>query len=282
MNELAIKTGNHGLVLRNLDEMQRWAEGVQKSGLAPESLKTTAQILVATQYGMELGLSPMAALNSIYVIRNKPTLWGDAALALVRRSGLCGYVTETFEGKGDDRLAKVISKRKDTGEVKTTTFSVADAKIAKLWGKPGSWTTHPDRMLKNRSRAFNLRDNFPDVLMGMYITEELYGEEPLPVPECDTPMREDRRKVESTEIEPEETKEEVEQSTSPLYDEAVARYNELVKDDIPFIEWAAYALCVEKEDVWDFKEDKSKLGKGALTWLLNDMNTKKSVAMSNV
>jgi hypothetical protein len=247
--------------------------------------QATAQILVATQYGMELGLSPMAALNSICVVRSKPSLWGDAALALVKKSGLCEYVKETIEGVKDGRFAKVISKRKDTGEVVTTEFSVSDAIQAKLWNKTGPWTTHPDRMLKYKARAFNLRDNFPDVLMGMHITEELYGEEPLPVPECETPTRENRRKVESIKIadqicdetidqaiKTEETlPEETEQLINPLYDEVLAKYNELATDDTPFVEWAAFALCVEEEEL------EEKINEGAFTWLLKEMNTKGSV-----
>ena len=48
-------------------------------------------------------------------------------------------------------------------------------------------------MLKYKARAFNLRDNFPDVLFGMHLTEEMYGEEPLPAPESDVKPRGERR-----------------------------------------------------------------------------------------
>ena len=133
---LEIRTGNHGLVLRSLDEMQRWAEGVRLSGLAPATLDTTAKILVATQYGLELGLTPMAALNSICVVRGKATVYGDAALAMVKKSGLLKEFSEKVTGDGDAMVATVVSVRK-AGETVTTTFSVADAKTAKLWMKKG-------------------------------------------------------------------------------------------------------------------------------------------------
>jgi hypothetical protein len=180
--------------------MEQWAKGVIQSGLAPETLNTAPKVIVATQYGLEIGLSPMVALNSICVVKGKPTLWGDAALALVKRSGLAAYVRETIEVDGQNIIARVESKRTDTGEIVKSEFSSLDAKTARLWDKKGSWQTHPKRMLKYKARAFNLRDNFPDVLQGLHLTEEMEGEnDPLPAPDCDTPARGDRRKkVDST------------------------------------------------------------------------------------
>jgi hypothetical protein len=45
-----------------------------------------------------------------------------------------------------------------------------DAKFAKLLGK-GVWQVYPKRMLQMRARSQNLKDNFPDVLMGSAIAE---------------------------------------------------------------------------------------------------------------
>jgi hypothetical protein len=188
-----IRIGERGLILNTLDEMTRWAEGVKNSGLAPKTLSTASQIIVATQYGLELGLTPMAALNSIAVIGNKPSLYGDAALALVRRSGLCEYVKEWIEGEGDEMVAYCEAKRKDQVEPVKRSFSVADAKTAGLWKKTGPWTTHPKRMLQYKARAFCLRDLFSDVLMGLHLYEELQGEDDFSMPVCDTPPRATRR-----------------------------------------------------------------------------------------
>ena len=52
------------------------------------------------------------------------------------------------------------------------TFSVADAKRAKLWFKAGPWTTYPDRMPQMRARGFAIRDTFPDALRGVITAEE--------------------------------------------------------------------------------------------------------------
>ena len=204
-----IQAGQRGLVLNTLADMQTAAQIILQSHLAPDSFKTKEQIFVAIQQGAEIGLRPMQSLNSLYVVRGKATLWGDAALGLVKKSGMLKEYKEVIEGTGDSRIAKVKSVRVEANGQLTTvesSFSVDDAKVANLWnkksrdGKASTWITHPNRMLKYKARAFNLRDNFPDVLQGMHLTEEFEGEELLTIPDCDTPSRDERRKVESKEV----------------------------------------------------------------------------------
>ncbi len=203
-----IRVGERGLQVQTLEDMWRWAQYVVKSGLAPDSFKTPEQVVVATQYGRELGFSLMQGLRSIAVVNGRPQIWGDAALALVKQSGLSKEYKETLTGEGDKMVAKTHSVRVYPNGIEDTVdseFSVEDAKTAGLWGKRGTWTTHPKRMLKYKSRAFNLRDNFPDVLCGLHLVEEMEGEEyeALPAPSCDTPKRANRKPVENTYTEPE-------------------------------------------------------------------------------
>ena len=195
---IPITGDERGLQVRSLDEMRRWALFVVDSGLAPDCFQTASQVIVATQYGRELGFSLMQGLRSIAVVNGRPQIWGDAALALVKQSGTLKEFSETLEGEGDKMVARTHSVRVyPTGLEDTvdTEFSVNDAKTAGLWGKKGTWKTHPKRMLKYKSRAFNLRDNFPDILCGLHLVEEMEGEEyeALPAPTCDTPKRADRK-----------------------------------------------------------------------------------------
>src|SRR6185312_14669440 len=128
---------------------------------------------VAVLHGLELGLTPMAALQRIAVVNGRPTIWGDGAMALVRGSGACEYVKETIAGEGDKRTALCEAKRRGEPVPITRSFSVSDAKKAGLWAKQGPWQQFPDRMLQMRARAFCLRDGFADVLGGLYLKEEL-------------------------------------------------------------------------------------------------------------
>jgi hypothetical protein len=154
-------------------------------------------------YGMEIGLTPMMALQKVSLINGNPTIWGDGALALIMTNPLFEDINERVEGEGDARTAYCSVKRKGQAE-KTSSFSVSEAKQAGLWDeratlkrkakwdgwangkqfKAGEWIDvnndapwfkYRDRMLQMRARGFRLRDSFPDILGGLYLREEFTG-----------------------------------------------------------------------------------------------------------
>ena len=168
-----IALGRQGVQLSSYEELYRFAKSVALSGFAPKGMEKPESILVAIQLGLELGITPMAALQNIAVINGRPGIFGDMALALVRGSGLCEKYSQRWEGTGEAHRAVVSCIRKGEAEPMVSTFSVADAKAASLWGKPGPWSQYPDRMLLFRARGFLLRDAFGDVLKGLRTTEEL-------------------------------------------------------------------------------------------------------------
>jgi hypothetical protein len=161
-----------GLAPRSFDEAWRFAQMIAHSDLAPKDyIGKPANVMVAMQMGMELGLSPMAALQNIAVINGRPSLWGDAALAVVQAHPEYEWHKEELQGTGDAAVAVFIIKRKGHAE-HTAKFSVSDAKKAGLWSKTGPWQTYPTRMLTWRARGFGLRDKFADALRGLITAEE--------------------------------------------------------------------------------------------------------------
>lgn len=169
-----ITTGAKGVQLQSFDDMWRFSRAVVAGGFAPKGMEKPETVLIALQMGLEVGLSPMASLQNIAVINGRPAIWGDAVPGLVRGSGLQESYSEEEIGTypNDDYGFRVTSKRKDDPMPIITTFTVADAKEAGLWGKVGPWKQYPKRMLKMRARTFNQRDNFPDVLKGVSTVEE--------------------------------------------------------------------------------------------------------------
>ena len=163
------------LTPQNMTEAMDFAKMLAQSGMVPSNFKGKPQdCLVAMQWGFEVGLQPMQALQNIAVINGKPSIWGDAALALVRSHPDCKGVEEKLEGEGDEMRA-VCTVMRAHGEMIEKTiryFSVANAKTARLWGKQGPWTQYPERMLAQRARGFALRDAFPDALKGIITREE--------------------------------------------------------------------------------------------------------------
>jgi hypothetical protein len=172
-----VPVGNRGIQLSTMDDIFRFAKAVALSQLCPPGFSETDAFLII-QNGLEVGMSPMAALASTYVINKRATIFGDMPLALVRQSGLLEDYRQGYEGKPfeDNFKCIVTSKRKGIAEPIVTEYSVADAKVAEVWGKKGPWVTAPKRMLLYRARGFNLRDNFGDVLKGCAIAELDDGE----------------------------------------------------------------------------------------------------------
>jgi hypothetical protein len=156
-----------------LSEAMTFANMLARSTMVPRDFQGKPEnILVAIQWGREIGLGPLQALQNIAVINGRPSVWGDAMLALVRGSSVCAYVRETIEGDGDAMTAFCrVARKGEEGEI-VGTFSISDAKKAGLFGKTGPWTQYPKRMLQMRARGFALRDGFPDVLRGVISAEE--------------------------------------------------------------------------------------------------------------
>lgn len=163
--------GEQGIKLSTLDELHRWANMVAGTPFAPKGMGAR-EIMVAVTYGAELGLTPHQSIQSVAVINGRPTLYGDAPLALMKGSGMLEDIEEYFEGEGDKLAAVCIIKRKDQKTPHTHRFSVQDAKDAGLWGKAGPWKQYPKRMLQMRARGFCGRDAFPDTLKGIVFEDE--------------------------------------------------------------------------------------------------------------
>lgn len=178
-----IATTADGLRLTSLDDMWRLAGIVLKAGWSPKDA-TQESNLVAIQMGAEVGLPAMQAIQNIAVINGRPTIWGDAMLGLCQRNPIFDHAvfTEKIEGEGDNMVAVCKCARRG-GQLVTSTFSVADAKVAGLWAGMGidkdwaraksPWVKYPKRMLQMRARGFGLRDAFADALKGLYAREEL-------------------------------------------------------------------------------------------------------------
>jgi len=183
--EISTQRAAAGLALQSFDDAFRFSKMVAASEFAPKDFRGKPEsCMLAIQHGSEVGLSPMQSLQSIAVINGRPTIWGDAALALVQSSPVCEYVKEYTEGQGDNLTAVCEAKRRGYPAPTISRFSMADAKRAGLAGKSGPWSQYPERMLALRARGFALRNAFADALRGLITAEEAQDyptPEPTPV-----------------------------------------------------------------------------------------------------
>ena len=170
-NELTTqpKVSGFDLSPQTFEQALTFSNYLADSDMVPKDFKgKPGNCLVAIQWGMEIGLKPLQAMQNIAIINGRPSLWGDAVIALARNSPVCEYIVETDDGK---TATCKVKRRGETEQIRT--FSMEDAKIAGLLGKAGPWTQYPKRMRQMRARAFAIRDVFPDVLKGLPIAEEV-------------------------------------------------------------------------------------------------------------
>ena len=155
-----------------LDYDVRLAEHLAKSDLIPEHFRNKpANVVAAIQYGRSLSLSVSQSLHSINIIKGKPTLCSAAVMGIVLphadepptvehekdQNGNVVAVTTTYHRQG-----KPFSRR----------FSLKDAERAQLLVNTG-WKHYPENMLELRSGVFAARKGFPDILSGIYSSEEM-------------------------------------------------------------------------------------------------------------
>lgn len=190
-NALTTKTSTFDLSPQTFDQALTFSQYLADSDMVPKDYKgKPGNCLIAMQWGAEVGLKPLQALQNLAVINGRPALWGDSVIAIVRGSPLCEYVIETDDGQ---TATCKVKRRGEPEQIRT--FSVDDARAAGLAGKQGPWTQFPKRMRQMRARAFALRDVFPDVLRGLPVAEEI----------MDTPTERHMGQVEV--VQPEQPKE---------------------------------------------------------------------------
>ncbi|WP_036230226.1 recombinase RecT [Marinobacterium jannaschii] len=155
----------------NLTEAMQMAEMLSHSQMVPKSYQNKPQdTLVAMMMGAELGLNPIQSLQNIAVVNGRPSIYGDALLALVMNHPAFGGHEESFD-QNTMTATCTVWRKGDQGK-HSVSYSMEDAKQAGLWEKQGPWKQYPKRMLMWRARGYALRDKFADALGGLITVEE--------------------------------------------------------------------------------------------------------------
>ncbi len=169
-NEVSVSTVN--LMPQTFGEKYKMAQILSQSGLIPQGLNTPEKVCVALQWGHELGLSPMVAVNNVAVINGKPTLSADIMGAVVKRSPEYGGIEwiKNSDTEAECKILRILPNGKTESIV--SRFTIEDATKAGLAGRD-VWRKYPKRMLKHRCLSYGLKDMFPDLLAGLYTPEEM-------------------------------------------------------------------------------------------------------------
>lgn len=174
---------------QSFEDVQRIAAMAVRSELfkkakQDEAAETTvARCCLAIMTGLDVGLSPAQSIQSIAVINGRCLIYGDAVPGVLWAHGF--DIDQSIDGEGDERAATCTITRPN-GKKITRTFSVADAKKARLWdtrekveryGKTvpndSPWFRFSDRMLGWRALGFAKSDGASDVMRGLDIKENM-------------------------------------------------------------------------------------------------------------
>jgi hypothetical protein len=186
----------------SIEKMEKFAQILLDSKLVPNHFyeqlpdkkpdftkgKVSAVVVVLIQ-GSQLQLPPLTALQHIIPVNGLLSIKGDLAKSMIFNSGKLkpgSWKEEEFGSIEENNLVvKITATRSDNGQTLTRSFSVEQAKRAGLWitesqvnGQDGwkfkssAWWKYPARMINYRALGFLARDMFPDVLAGIYTTEE--------------------------------------------------------------------------------------------------------------
>lgn len=203
MNKIAtLRAGARplGIVPTTFEDVQRLASMAVKSGLFKgdrkddEAQKLAKSSMIIMQ-GLDVGVPPMQALQSMTIINGRVLMYGDLLTGVLWAHGF--KIDQSVSGEGDKRTATCTITRPDGTKI-TRTFSVADAKKARLWDdRPtvkkqwdGKWEEKPndspwfrfqDRMLGWRAFGFAQKDGASDVTRGLFLREEYEHNEPIDI-----------------------------------------------------------------------------------------------------
>jgi hypothetical protein len=142
------------------------AQRIAGTELVPAALRGKAPAIAASiLYGREIGLPPMTALRSVYVVNGQVALKAETMRGLILAAGHELVFTESTSARCVAR-----GRRKGAEDWSEVTWTIDDAKRANLRGT--GWSGYPRAMLKARASAELARDLFSDVISGFVALEE--------------------------------------------------------------------------------------------------------------
>jgi hypothetical protein len=158
------------------EQMQRGAKLFSESGLVPKTFeRNPAACFVGLQLAAQLGVNPFMLFQKIYSVQGKIGIETQIAVAVANQRGVfLGPIEHEFSGEGKTRSCKATATLTKSGKAVSMVVDWATVEAEGWASKPGSkWKTMPDQMFRYRTSLWLIRTYAPEVLMGLYGSEEL-------------------------------------------------------------------------------------------------------------
>lgn len=163
-------------------QMRAIADTLVRSQALPKDVKNAEQAMIKMQTGLEMGMTPMAAMQKLYMVNGSVLPWGAEIVNRLRQSGwMVSYSDETDESCTAEVYKKDRqTKRKYESYVETFTFDMAKQSgyVYQDEWKDGRKTGN--KVLKvgwraGANRKLKMRYNSLSMIIKSYIPEVLGG-----------------------------------------------------------------------------------------------------------
>lgn len=158
------------------NQLLRAADMLSKTTMVPQSYQGKPQdCFLALEIAGRMGLSPLAVMQNMYMVKGKPSWAGQACMMLINSCGKFRDVRPVYTGaKGkDDRGCYIQAVRINDGEVVQGTEVTLKMAAAEGWATNSKWRNMPEQMLAYRAASFFARVYCPEALMGAQTVEEV-------------------------------------------------------------------------------------------------------------
>ena len=177
MNDDAIVKSNESSGEKAWDLAQRQARCWSDSTLVPSQYQgNIPNVIIATEVANQIGMSPLAVMQSLYIVKGRPAFEAKFLIATVNACGKFSPLRYKFQGTEgkDDWGCRAHAVDKDGEELFGPLVTIALAKAEGWLGKSGSkWKTMPELMLMYRAAAWWARVYAPELSLGFQTSEEV-------------------------------------------------------------------------------------------------------------
>jgi hypothetical protein len=160
-------------IISDFRQYFKMASELCKADIIPQAYKgKVADTAIAIDMANRMGVSPMMVMQSMFVVKGKPSWSGQACLSFIRAKFTDVKVIYIGTKGTDDRGCYVKATDKDGDVLEGTTVTMAMAK-AEGWTSNSKWRNMPEQMLAYRAASFFARVHCPETLMGVQVEGEV-------------------------------------------------------------------------------------------------------------
>ncbi|MBQ8797200.1 MAG: hypothetical protein IJZ56_03280 [Oscillospiraceae bacterium] len=163
---------------KKMNQAFKMARFLSTSAFVPDQYRNAPEnCIIAIDIANRMGIAPLMVMQSLYVVKGKPSWSGSFCAAAINGSGRFTPLEYVFVGKqGESSWGCFAAAVRVSNGVRcySDTITMAMAAAEGWLNKPGSkWKTMPMQMMMYRAAAFFARAHCSDILLGLPTYEEV-------------------------------------------------------------------------------------------------------------